>query len=77
MEVEAEADCRFDTLYIHDGESPSTSTELAKICGYGPQGKIAISGSIMRIDFLTDYSVTKKGFVAEFGIAANLIDSEY
>lgn len=68
FDVEHERNCGYDYVEIYDG-SNSTSPKLGKICGSESQvfpRLFMSSGNRMFIQFRTDLTNQKKGFVAEY-----------
>ena len=68
FDVENERNCGYDNVEIYDG-SNSNSPKLGRICGSESQvfpRSFMSSGNRMFIQFQTDLTIQKKGFVAEY-----------
>ncbi|MEE6466792.1 hypothetical protein FKM82_007053 [Ascaphus truei] len=65
IDIEDHASCYFDKLRVYDG--PDTHFHLiGTYCGVTPSPSLFSSGSSMTVQFLTDNSVSKKGFLLEW-----------
>ncbi|XP_020628103.1 tolloid-like protein 1 [Orbicella faveolata] len=68
FDVENEKLCGYDYVIIRDGNN-STAPLLGRVCGQGSPGssrEFVTSGNRMWIQFRTDLTNNKKGFVAEY-----------
>lgn len=68
FDVESEKLCGYDYVILRDG-SNSTAPLLGKVCGQGTPGsarEFVSTGNRMWIQFKTDLTNTKKGFIAEY-----------
>ena len=64
FDVEMENVCGYDYVIIRDG-SNSTTPLLGRVCGKRPREFVS-SGNQMWIEFRTDLTTNKKGFIAEY-----------
>ena len=68
FDVENEKICGYDYVIIRDGNN-STAPLLGRVCGQGSPGssrEFVSSGNRMWIEFGTDLTTNKKGFIAEY-----------
>ena len=68
FDVENEKLCGYDYVMIRDGNN-STAPLLGRVCGQGSPGssrEFVSSGNRMWIEFRTDLTTNKKGFIAEY-----------
>ncbi|GAB1292786.1 Deleted in malignant brain tumors 1 protein [Apodemus speciosus] len=63
-DVQLEGGCNFDYIEIFDGPHHS-SPLIARVCD-GAMGSFTSTSNFMSIRFLTDYSVTRRGFQADY-----------
>ncbi|PIK55112.1 putative tolloid-like protein 1 [Apostichopus japonicus] len=63
FELEASATCSFDKLVIFDG-TDNTAPEIAELCGITFPNPVFTTGSDVYMEFTTDGSVTRTGFLA-------------
>lgn len=69
FDLEKEKYCSYDAVTIRDG-SNATSPLLGKICGNSAkiaEREFLSTGNKMFIEFVTDLTTQKKGFIAEYG----------
>ena len=65
FDVEMEKkDCGYDYVIIRGGNN-STASVLGRVCGKGTPVEFVSPGDRMRIEFRTDPTTNKKGFIAE------------
>ena len=65
FDVEMEKNCGYDYVIIRDGNN-STAPLLGRVCGKGRPVEFASLGNRMWIEFRTDLTTNKKGFIAEY-----------
>ncbi|KAK3802337.1 hypothetical protein RRG08_010589, partial [Elysia crispata] len=65
FDLERAYNCRYDSLFIYDGNSRGAS-RLGRLCGQTLPYPITASGNVMYIEFSTDGSVTRPGFLAQW-----------
>lgn len=68
FDLENEKLCGYDYVSIRDGRN-STSSLLGRVCGQGSSGSqrdFISTGNRMWIEFRTDLTTQKKGFIAEY-----------
>ncbi|GFV68270.1 bone morphogenetic protein 1 homolog [Trichonephila clavipes] len=65
FEIENHDNCVYDYLEIRDGHE-STSPLLGRFCGYKNPDDIRSTGNKMTVKFVSDRSVQKAGFAADF-----------
>ena len=66
FDVENEKLCGYDYVIVRDGTN-STATLLGRVCGQGSSSREFVStGNRMWIQFRTDLTTNKKGFIAEY-----------
>ena len=63
--VDLDLETYFDFVYVGEGPTPLSYTELARLTGASLSPSLTSSGSQMWIKFSSDYSVTTSGFLAE------------
>lgn len=64
FDVEMEKDCGYDYVIIRNGND-STAPLLGRVCGTGPREFVS-RGNRMWMEFRTDLTTNKKGFIAEY-----------
>ncbi|XP_078492916.1 astacin-like metalloendopeptidase [Ciona intestinalis] len=57
--------CYYDWIKVYDGED-GTSPLLGTFCGTSVPADVRSTGSVLTVLFFSDYSVTKRGFVANY-----------
>ncbi|XP_027695577.1 deleted in malignant brain tumors 1 protein [Vombatus ursinus] len=62
--VQLEEHCNFDYIQIYDGPY-QTSPLITRICN-GGRGSFTSTSNFMSIQFISDFSVTRKGFLAQY-----------
>ncbi|KAK3779189.1 hypothetical protein RRG08_035183 [Elysia crispata] len=65
--VEDGRSCRYDSLVVRDGNS-SSSPLLRKLCGQERTVAITASGNVLFLEFRSDRSMTKNGFLAQWSV---------
>ncbi|KAJ7379470.1 Bone morphogenetic protein 1 [Desmophyllum pertusum] len=68
FDVESEKLCGYDYVIVRDGNN-STAPLLGRVCGQGSPGsarEFVSTGNRMWIQFRTDLTTNKKGFIAEY-----------
>uniref|UniRef100_A0A5S6R2C3 Metalloendopeptidase n=1 Tax=Trichuris muris TaxID=70415 RepID=A0A5S6R2C3_TRIMR len=65
FELEEEVHCEYDYVEIYDGESEN-AMRLGRFCGNKLPSMFISSGSVMRVRFRADDTVSAKGFVYEY-----------
>ncbi|XP_043781292.1 deleted in malignant brain tumors 1 protein isoform X8 [Cervus elaphus] len=63
-DVQLEGGCNYDYIEVYDGPHHS-SPLLARVCD-GARGSFTSSSNFMSIRFVSDISITKRGFLAEY-----------
>ncbi|KAF4019308.1 hypothetical protein G4228_010725 [Cervus hanglu yarkandensis] len=63
-DVQLEGGCNYDYIEVYDGPHHS-SPLLARVCD-GVRGSFTSSSNFMSIRFVSDISITKRGFLAEY-----------
>ncbi|XP_049729509.1 deleted in malignant brain tumors 1 protein-like [Elephas maximus indicus] len=63
-DVQLESGCNYDYIEVFDGPYPS-SPLIARVCN-GVSGSFTSSSNFMSVRFISDGSVTRKGFQAEY-----------
>lgn len=64
-QIERHDSCAYDYLEVRDGNS-ETSTLLGRFCGYDKPDDIKTSSNQLWMKFVSDGSVNKAGFAANF-----------
>ncbi|CAH1245748.1 OVCH1 [Branchiostoma lanceolatum] len=64
FDVEFDSNCAYDYVGIYDGNN--TSILLGKFCGTSIPPNVVASGSVMTVQFVSDFSVTGSGFSAKY-----------
>ena len=64
FDVENEKLCGYDYVIIRDGNN-SSAPLLGRVCGRGPREFVS-TGNRMWMEFRTDLTTNKKGFIAEY-----------
>lgn len=64
FDVEMDKDCGYDYVIIRNGNN-STAPLLGRVCGTGPREFVS-RGNRMWMEFRTDLTTNKKGFIAEY-----------
>lgn len=57
--------CRYDNLKIYDGAN-NTSPLIGTFCGTLSPGRIVSTGSMLHLEFISDFSNSAKGFFANY-----------
>ncbi|CDW52674.1 bone morphogenetic protein [Trichuris trichiura] len=65
FELEEEVHCEYDYVEVYDGESEN-AMRLGRFCGNKLPSMFISSGSVLRVRFRADDTVTAKGFVYEY-----------
>jgi len=64
--LERHPHCRWDAVSIYNGESIGWSQLIGRYCGYSLPPDVISSGNSIVVNFVTDSSVTREGFVASY-----------
>ena len=65
FDVEMEKNCVYDYVIVRSGNN-STAPVLGRVCGKGTPVEFVSTGDRMWIEFRTDLTTNKKGFIAEY-----------
>eukprot|EP00058_Branchiostoma_floridae_P022577 XP_002608067.1 hypothetical protein BRAFLDRAFT_120929 [Branchiostoma floridae] len=78
LDIEVDAQCRYDYFQIRDGSEPSAAS-LAKVCGNSLPSPVTSSGNNVLITFRSDDSVGGEGFGIEWSVEClpTLISCDY
>ena len=63
--LESHDSCRYDNLRIFDGAN-NTSPLIGIFCGTSSPGRIVSTGSMLHLEFKSDFSSSAKGFFANY-----------
>ena len=65
FDVEPHGSCNYDWVEVFDGKD-SSSKSLGKFCSNTKPPSLQSSSNMVMIQMVTDYSVTKRGFVLDY-----------
>ena len=65
FDVEKESICGYDYVKIHNGQDMSAPL-LGQVCGNSPPSKFTSTNNFLWIEFFTDETTNRKGFIAEY-----------
>ena len=74
FDIETHERCIYDWVAVYDGDSLN-SPLIGKFCGDVVPDVIKTRSNSMLVEFITDYSVNKEGFVASYRTTFGEIDS--
>ncbi|XP_029110994.1 cubilin [Scleropages formosus] len=66
--IEESTNCIWDYLELRDGAA-SDDPQIARLCGHQKPTSQRSTGTVMRLRFRTDHSITHKGFKVQYSIA--------
>uniref|UniRef100_A0A2C9KBX8 Metalloendopeptidase n=1 Tax=Biomphalaria glabrata TaxID=6526 RepID=A0A2C9KBX8_BIOGL len=69
--LEASGECQYDSVAVYDGDS-DTAPSLGVFCGKSVPPKIMSSKNVLFLHFLTDNTVSRKGFQLNFRCIARV-----
>ncbi|XP_055859671.1 mucin-like protein isoform X2 [Biomphalaria glabrata] len=72
MNVESTSGCTYDYVKVFDGNT-SVSGSIGQYCGDNPPLPLRSSGQSLYVQFRSDFSVTGRGFKAQFAILSDTI----
>ncbi|KAK0053231.1 tolloid-like protein 2 [Biomphalaria pfeifferi] len=74
MNVETTSGCTYDYVKVFDGNT-SVSGSIGQYCGNNPPLPLRSSGQSLYVHFRSDYSVSGRGFKAQFATLSDTISN--